>query len=847
MPAAASFGPTHTFLRGLASYAFASFWHRVLVLAAEGDDDDDDDEDDGEGEERQGRRRRRRETAEERVPKEGTPCIVVANHWNSAADVAVLSCYFPHYRKLHYWAKSTLFAPGLPRKILLDAGNIPVDRKTKDNQKLFAASFDALKCGEAIAVFPEGGSETVHELPVLKDGASWAALEYAKNLRDPAQRSRFSDGSRCDMEPVDVVICCAGISYTDKTKYRGSATMEFGPTLSVTPYVDEFLTSPKSAVKKLTARIHLELTKVTVNAPDWESRHAAMMARKILWPDDRKLPLDNLRKIDQTLVDLFASPRPSRSLRRLSRLLNAYRDALHSTGLSHLSLSSLPLPATLDPDVPHPPPTRFRVLGSVLLSTLSCLVRLPFFLLPLVVHLPVYTFARYASSGALEEDQAQNKVAIGLVLALATYAALFGVVCALLWTSITWGGAIVVALVGTIAFVAYHNRLVDANYRQFQRLSALWTVLFALWTPVARSEAEHFLHSVHPSLTPSSIRLRHSSDNPYDEDTELGARTSTSGGEGEGEDSDRRGLLSGAAPTGRATDPYDDESDESGDDDDDHDGDHDGEPGRVEPRTPRHPPPPPQPSPSLFSEQDRLLGGPSRPSSHSPGGRQRAGSSPGPPPPRDLAPHEAGATRIEMDALGTGGGGGGGGGGGRRPRSRAPSTATASGTNGGGGGGGGGWVRRSRSGRSAREVRDLLYLRAQTVQLLRALLFPLLDEVGDLDLDGDAAAQLEEVHVDGAGRSSGPAPVAMARRRSLSSASSSGVPPAPAPTPAPGPVGQVNGLLTRLHDAAPLSERETTSRARAREVGGRMRELGWTAKEGARWLGGGIAGAERGR
>lgn len=28
----------------------------------------------------------------------------------------------------------------------------------QDNQKLFASSFDALKAGEAIAVFPEGGS-----------------------------------------------------------------------------------------------------------------------------------------------------------------------------------------------------------------------------------------------------------------------------------------------------------------------------------------------------------------------------------------------------------------------------------------------------------------------------------------------------------------------------------------------------------------------------------------------------------------------------------------------------------------------------------------------------------------
>lgn len=210
-----------------------------------------------------------------------------------------------------------------------------------------------------------------------------------------------------------------------------------------------------------------------------------MMARKILWPDDRKLPLRNLREIDQmcvalghytkiystltrtstvnSLVDLFATENPSAPLRRLRRLLTTYRDSLNALGVSHLSLSSLPLPETLDPLVPHRLPTRMRVFASVLLSTFACLIRLPFFLLPLVVHLPVYLFARYASSGALEEDQAQNKVAIGLVLALVTYATFFAVACGLLWTSIPWGGAILVAVAGTVAFVAYHNRLVDEN------------------------------------------------------------------------------------------------------------------------------------------------------------------------------------------------------------------------------------------------------------------------------------------------------------------------------------------------------------------------------------------------
>lgn len=500
------FGPTHTLLRGLAGFAFDSFWYKCEVHSFDGQD------------------------CEEVVPAEGTPMIVVANHWNSAADVAVLSIYFPHYRKLHYWAKSTLFAPGLPKKILLDAGNLPVDRKTKDNQKLFASTFDAFKCGEAVAVFGEGGSETVPRLSALKDGASWAALEYGKNIRDPVTRRVLSNGVYTDKEPQDVVICIAGIGYSDKTKYRSSAVMEFGQKISIEPYIQEFLHDPKSAVKKLTAKITEELVKVTVNAPDWETRNAATMARKILWPDDRKLPLTHLRQIDQSLIDLFASCNTSPALRRLRRLLNAYRDTLQASSLSHLSLSSLPLPATLDPSVPNPLPTRARVLSSICLSTLACLLRLPFFLLPLIVHLPIYLFTRYASSGALEEDQAQNKVAIGLVLALGSYAAFFGVACALLWVSLPYGGAILVSLTGTICFVAYHNRLVDDNYRQFQRLLALWRVLFGLWSPVAHEEASHLLHSVHPALSSPYLS---EANTDYEDETDLGnmsaSFTSTNG------------------------------------------------------------------------------------------------------------------------------------------------------------------------------------------------------------------------------------------------------------------------------------------------------------------------------
>lgn len=81
------------------------------------------------------------------------------------------------------------------------------------------------------AAFSEPGSlfhrsDTVHELPELKDGASWAALEYAKNLRDPATNRTLSNGKPLAREPQDVVICIAGISYSDKTKYRACAVMQ---------------------------------------------------------------------------------------------------------------------------------------------------------------------------------------------------------------------------------------------------------------------------------------------------------------------------------------------------------------------------------------------------------------------------------------------------------------------------------------------------------------------------------------------------------------------------------------------------------------------------------------------
>jgi glycerol-3-phosphate O-acyltransferase/dihydroxyacetone phosphate acyltransferase len=62
----------------------------------------------------------------------------------------------PYHRRVHYWAKSSLFNNPIAKFVLTNSGVLPVDRKNKDNQVLFRSTFEALAQGEIVGVFPEG-------------------------------------------------------------------------------------------------------------------------------------------------------------------------------------------------------------------------------------------------------------------------------------------------------------------------------------------------------------------------------------------------------------------------------------------------------------------------------------------------------------------------------------------------------------------------------------------------------------------------------------------------------------------------------------------------------------------
>ena len=80
---------------------------------------------------------------------------------------------------------------------------------------LFKGTFNTLRNDKAVALFPEGTSYTEPKIMQVKDGAAWAALEYAKLQREQPGGS----GSK------GIVVVPVAIVYTDKSKYRSDVSL----------------------------------------------------------------------------------------------------------------------------------------------------------------------------------------------------------------------------------------------------------------------------------------------------------------------------------------------------------------------------------------------------------------------------------------------------------------------------------------------------------------------------------------------------------------------------------------------------------------------------------------------
>ena len=144
----------------------------------------------------------------------------------------------------------------------------------------------------------------------IKDGASWSALEYMKWAAE--------NPDKATEEKLKVVP--AAIVYTNKSKYRSEVIIEyvqylsssswrsqmirFGEPIVMSEFAEQFMSSaegePRAAVKRLSQRIESDLTRLTINAPDWDTMFVARMARSLLWEKSKSISLDDFVPVSQT-------------------------------------------------------------------------------------------------------------------------------------------------------------------------------------------------------------------------------------------------------------------------------------------------------------------------------------------------------------------------------------------------------------------------------------------------------------------------------------------------------------------------------------------------------------------
>ncbi|KAI9144086.1 hypothetical protein BKA69DRAFT_1058167 [Paraphysoderma sedebokerense] len=303
----------------------------------------------------------------ENVPKSG-PCFFTHN--NMVIDPGLLIITTPNGRQNHYWAKSSIWAHPVTGYIFDGLGAVPVERNAKQNENLFQSTVNMLAKGELMGIFPEGTSYTLPHMIVVKDGISWAALEYAL----------FAKESNSPPAPVIPV----GLNYIQKDKWRSVVIVTYGTPIYVDKYVDEFVKDRKATVKKVTQIITEAMKTVTLNAPDWESLNAARMARRLTIPYDY-LDLTEYLSISQSFITLFSSLSSHPSIPTVKQSLLDYYNLLRD-----LQIRDTDVTAYLTPSAK---PTFLSLLPSFIFTFFSTLSVVPILLPGLLLHSPLQFIA----------------------------------------------------------------------------------------------------------------------------------------------------------------------------------------------------------------------------------------------------------------------------------------------------------------------------------------------------------------------------------------------------------------------------------------------------------------------
>ncbi len=200
---------------------------------------------------------------------EDVPTIFLSNHPSALMDPLVVSTHIG--RKLHFIAAAEYFGKGFQSWLLQHEFNmIPVYRpshyegKKIDNSDMFRECYEALNKNKSIIIYPEGTSESVHNIRNLKTGA----VRIAQGFKDA-----FPDRP-IYLQPI-------GVNYSHLQQFQSSVVIKIGKPVEI----DGFNEGEKS-IASWTSKMEEEMKEQVLHA---ENHELSETVRKINWVFLKKL------------------------------------------------------------------------------------------------------------------------------------------------------------------------------------------------------------------------------------------------------------------------------------------------------------------------------------------------------------------------------------------------------------------------------------------------------------------------------------------------------------------------------------------------------------------------------
>ncbi|WP_428102112.1 1-acyl-sn-glycerol-3-phosphate acyltransferase [Candidatus Rariloculus sp.] len=260
----------------------------------------------------------------ENVPARGA-VILAGNHPNALIDGLLLISQAGR-TPVHFLGNAKLWKIPVLARLLDTLGAVPVLRREEhgpdaDNRGAFERVDDVLACGGCVAIFPEGISHADSRLTTLKTGAARMALNAA------ARR-----GS-------DVTIVPFGLTYFNRHRFRSQVLLHFAAPMPIDEHrLAAYENDEVGTVRQLTAELRKRLSRVTLNAPDWETLRFIHAARRLYKPISSKLKPEIHVELSRRFVDRYTRFAGEPDIQRLRREIEAYQAQLDLLGLKDYQL-----------------------------------------------------------------------------------------------------------------------------------------------------------------------------------------------------------------------------------------------------------------------------------------------------------------------------------------------------------------------------------------------------------------------------------------------------------------------------------------------------------------------------